>query len=398
VRSLIEALYERDYSYFITVMEETWWGVESDLEEGAFRLRNARLQDRGFPDYYEAQEVYLPLRRADLVLRSEPLGRAASDPDWELPQNRALVLPEGGASFFSQLLHAGFSGEAATALRHELAHLVNRVLVADGADFADRDQVAEKIRVAHDTVNLALETLSGEDTQEAIRVLERHYVQHLFRVGWSILLECRKSAKRAVEALGLPATPEGLAFLDTPYREALAGMLRMKPAFFEGLERPGEIRYRAFATTRDLDRARAIIDEVASLCDACRGLVGQAPGELAVLRPREADDFRLSAVLLTAFAHFALGRAPSLEPIATSELGELRAATLDPGSGGLKVDVRHRFLGTIAGGTGFLEFSLNRFEEEFLALAADRPVDPRFVTCLMIRLERNGMRSHPSPA
>jgi hypothetical protein len=398
VRSLIEALYERDYSYFITVMEETWWGVESDLEEGAFRLRNARLQDRGFPDYYEAQEVYRPLRGADLVPRSEPLGRAASHPDWELPQNRALVLPEGGASFFSQLLHAGFSGEAATALRHELAHLVNRVLVADGADFADRDQVAEKIRVAHDTVNLALETLSGGDTGEAIGILERHYVQHLFRVGWSILLECRKSAKRAVEALGLPTTPEGLAFLDTPYREALAGMLRMKPAFFEGLERPGEIRYRAFATTKDLDRARAIVDDLASLCDACRSLVGQTPGELAALRPRDADDFRLSAVLLTAFAHFALGRAPSLEPIATSELGELRAATLDPRSRGLKVDVRHRFLGTVAGAKGFLEFSLNRFEEEFLALAPDRPVDPRFVTCLMIRLERNGMRSHPSPA
>jgi hypothetical protein len=398
VRSLIEALYERDYSYFITVMEETWWGVDSDLEEAAFRLRNARLQDRGFPDYYEAQEVYRPLRGADLAPRSEPLGRETTDPRWELPQDRALVLPEGGASFFSQLLHAGFSGEAAAALRHELAHLVNRVLVADGADFADRDEVAEKIRVAHDTVNLALETLSGADTHEAIRILERHYVQHLFRVGWSVLLDCRKSAKRAVEALGLPATAEGLAFLDTPYREALGGLLRMKPAFFEGLERPGEIRYRAFATTRDLDRARAILDDVASLDEACRSLVGQGPGELAALRPREADDFRLSAVLLTAFAHFALGHSTSLEPIAASELGELRLATLDPTSGGLRMDVRDRFLGAIPGAKGFFEFSLSRFEEEFLALAPDRPIDPRFVTCLMIRLHRNGLRPHPSPA
>ncbi len=63
VRNLIEALYERDYSYFITVMEDTSWGVESDLEEAAFRMRNARLQDRGFPDYYEAQEIYRPAAR-----------------------------------------------------------------------------------------------------------------------------------------------------------------------------------------------------------------------------------------------------------------------------------------------------------------------------------------------
>ena len=145
-------------------------------------------------------------RAADLALRSEPLGRAAEEHDWALPQNRALVAPEGGASFFAQLLHAGFSEEAATELRHELAHLVNRVLVADGVDFADRDQVAEKIRVAHDTVNLALETLSGVETAQAVRILERHYVQHLFRVGWSILLDCRKSAKHVVETLGLQAS------------------------------------------------------------------------------------------------------------------------------------------------------------------------------------------------
>src|SRR5439155_13487771 len=156
VRSLIEALYDRDYSYFVTVMEETWWGVDSDLEEAAFRLRNARLQDRGFPDYYEAQQIYRPLPADKLEERSEPLGRFAGDDPEALPQDRALIHPEDAGSFFSQVLHAGFSGEAASGLRHELAYLVNRVLVAEVVDFADRDRVAENIRVAHDTVNLAL--------------------------------------------------------------------------------------------------------------------------------------------------------------------------------------------------------------------------------------------------
>jgi hypothetical protein len=395
---LIEALYERDYSYFITVMEETWWGVESDLEEAAFRVRNARLQDRGFPDYYEAQEIYRPLRGTELAPRSAPLGRVAAEQDWVVPQDRALVVPAGGASFFAQLLHAGFSEEAAAELRHELAHLVNRVLVADGVDFANRERVAEKIRVAHDTVNLALETLSDADAEQAVRILERHYVQHLFRVGWGILLDYRKSAKHVVETLGMSATPEGLAFLDTPYRETLGGMLRMKPALFEGLGRPGETGYRAFATTSDLDRVRTTLDDVASLADVCRRLIGRTPGELVALRPREADDFRISAVLLTALAHVALGRPPALQPIPQSDLRDLRRAALDPATGGLKVELRARFLGMAPDAKGFLEFCLARFEEEFLALAADEPVDPRFVTCLMIGPQRNGQRTHPSPA
>ena len=398
VRSLIEALYERDYSYFVTLMEETWWGVESDLEEGAFRLRSGRLQDRGFPDYYEAQKIYRPLAARDLAERSAPLGRLAAENATMLPQDRALIVPEDGVSFFSQVLHAGFSGEAATELRQELAYLVNRVLVAEGVDFADRDGIAEKIHLAHDTVNLALESLSEVDAPRAIDVLERHYVQHLFRVGWDILLGLRKSAKRTVEALGFEASATGLAFLDTPYREALGGFLSMRPRFYEGIERPGEIRYRPFATLADLERGRAIVLDVASLGEICPRLLGQSPAALAALRPHDADDFRLSAVILTAFAHLSLGREPSLEPLAGSDLTELRAATLDVASGKLSAAARARFFETLPGHRGFLEFCLRRFEEEFLSVSPDRPLDPRFVTCLMMRPQRHATRSHPSPA
>ena len=49
VRHLIEALYERDYSYFVTVAEQIGWNVDSELEEASFRLRNARLQDGASP-------------------------------------------------------------------------------------------------------------------------------------------------------------------------------------------------------------------------------------------------------------------------------------------------------------------------------------------------------------
>jgi Family of unknown function (DUF6178) len=384
VRNLIEALYERDYSYFVTVMEETWWGVESDLEEGAFRLRSARLQDRGFPDYYDAQQIFRPLAARDLAERSTPLGRLATEDAAMLPQDRALIVPEDGTSFFSQVLHAGFSGEAAAELRHELAYLVNRVLVAEGVDFADREGIAEKIHLAHDTVNLSLEWLSELDTARAIHILERHYVQHLFRLGWDVLLELRKSAKRTVEALGFEASAAGLAFLDTPYREALVGFLHMRPRFYEGIARPGEIRYRPFASVADVERAHSMLADVASLVDVCSRLLGQSPAALAALRPHDADDFRLSAVILTAFAHLALGRQPRLEPLAPGDLTALRAATLDGATRRVSTVARDRLYEAVPGHRGFLDFCLRRFEEEFLSVSPDRPLDPRFVTCLML--------------
>lgn len=396
VRSLIESLHERDYSYFVTVMEEIWWGVDSELEEAAFHVRNARLQDRGFPDYYEAQGIYRPLSAKDLPPRSAPLGGAVIADSDALPQDRTLALAADGASFLSQVLNTAFAGEAASELRHELAFLVNRVLVAEGVDFADRDGVAETIRLAHHTVNLALESLSGSDVAEARRILERHYVQHLFRVGWNVLCELRKAAKRTVDALGIASPGGEIGFLDTPYREALSGFLRMKPRFYEGIERAGEIRYRPFASPGDVERARTVLADVDSLTEFCPRLVGQSPSELAALRPSNADDFRISAVLLTAFAHFALGRTPTIEPIAEEELPALRAATGGCAGSRLRDTVRDRFFAAHPGHRGFLEFSLRRFEEEFLAVSPDRPIDPRFVTCLMIRPTKKARESLPS--
>jgi hypothetical protein len=386
VRQLIEALYERDYSYFVTVMEEIWWGVESELEEASFRLRNARLQDRGFPDYYEAQQIYRPIRAADLPVRSAPLGRSHADEARQtVPQHRALVALEDGGSFLSQVLNTGFMGDAASELRHELAYLVNRVLVAEGVDFADRERVAEKIRVAHDTVNLALESLSGLDTRAAVRILERHYVQHLFGAAWNLLLGLRRSAKQAIQSLGTESRGAEVSFLDTPYREGLAGLLRPKPEFYDGIVRRGEIRYRAFATLGDFDLAERLIADVASVSGLTLRLLRQSPAQLAKLRPREADDFRISAALLTGVAHLVLGREPSVEPLGTKELGSLRALMVDPAARGMRADLRERILGWAPGHAGFLDFSLRRLEEEFLSIPAEEPVDPRFVTCLMIQ-------------
>jgi hypothetical protein len=281
-------------------------------------------------------------------------------------------------------------------LQQELAFLVNRVLVADGVDFADREQVAEKIRMAHDAVNLALEASSQLDVRVAGQLLERHYVQHLFRVAWALLFELRRGAKRALEAIGFESTPRGLAFLDTPHREAIGGVLRPKPQFFVGIERPGEIRYRAFATLGDVEAAKRLVADVASLGDVCPALVGQSPAQLAALRSSEADDFRLSAVLLTGFAHHVLGRTPSIEPLGPKDLTLLREATRDPETGKIRPEIRRRFLEPLRHACGYLEFSLRRFEEEFLAIAPDRPVDPRFVTCLMLRSSDASTRSRAS--
>jgi hypothetical protein len=266
-----------------------------------------------------------------------------------------------------------------------MAFLANRVMVAEGIDYADREAVGEAVRLAHDTVNLVLEHLSGGDLHAGVAFLERHYLQHLFRCGWGLLLDLRRRARAVADALGRAAAGGEAAFLDTPYREALAGCLRPRPRYFQGLDQPGEIRYRTFGAAADLELFRSLLDDLDALPALCERLLQQPLEELARLRPGDVDDFRLSAAFLTGFARLALGGGARLEPLALEELHRLREATAEPGTSRVRGELRARFLESAGERPGFLEFCLRRFEDEFLPIDPRFPPDPRFVTCLMIR-------------
>jgi hypothetical protein len=244
--------------------------------------------------------------------------------------------------------------------------------------------VRAAVTLAHDTVNLGLEHLSHGDRRQAVEVIRRRYLQHLFRVGWGLLHSLRRRAKRAEETLGLPSSFSEVEFLDTPYREALAGFLRPKPRYFEAIDARGQTGYRAFASLRDVDRAGEVVEDIAALPDLVVRFLGQSLPELATLRPSNADDFRLSAVLLTGFANSVLGRGPSLQPLDAEDLSRLRRATADSESAGLRTEVREQFLGSVGRTSGYLEFCLRRFEEEFLPIMPQFAYDPRYITCLMV--------------
>ena len=385
LRRVLEALYERDYSYFVTVMEHVWWDVESELEESSFGLRNARLQDRGFPDYFEALEIYQPLRREDLPSRIQPLGRSLArwDDDGGIPLERSLLVPNALGTILSELLASGFDPEAQGELRQEMAFLTNRVMIAEGVDYGERDSVSEAIRLGHDTVNLALEHLSkGKREAAAARLTETH-LQHLFRFGWSTLLDLHRQTRGIVDGLGETGTAT-LRFLDSPFREVLEGCLRKKPRYFEGLDTPGELSYRPFRSVAELARAREILELLEELPELSRARLGQDLADIVGLRPSGADEFRLSAVLLTALAHGILGEDASTRPIPLDSLPELRRRSIDEATGRLLEAVRARFFGKESPARPLLDTCVQRFEEEFLALAPDEPVDPRFLTCLMV--------------
>ena len=240
VQDFLEEAFERDYKYYAGLMEEIYWGIDAELEEQAYIYRLARLEDGGFPDFFSAQDVFAYLDPQTLPRDPRGLRRA----DSRRRAGRARTAARGCAprfstrdnSLFNAALTAGFAAQGTRQLRSEMAMVANQVLVARQVDFGDLDAVRLAVEMTHNLLNLGLEHLAGGDLSTAIENLRVTPLKLLFRLGVSLTIDLRKRAEGTVAAFGLaPGRQREIPYLDSPYREALAGFLARMPQFFGGL-------------------------------------------------------------------------------------------------------------------------------------------------------------------
>src|SRR5581483_6595056 len=181
---------------------------------------------------------------------------------------------------------------------------------------------------------------AGGDLQTAIEHLRDTHLKLLLRLGVSLTVDLRKRAERTMAALGLdPARTREVPYLDSPYREALAGFVRHRPQFYGGLDGQGAGAMREFRAMRELFRALLGIDIA-------------TPAFRAETAGRE---IRLGQILITAFARHALEHRLVPAPI----------------------EARRR-------SGAFVGSFLNMLEDD-LAELDPRAIDPRFIRSLLVR-------------
>ncbi len=399
IGDFLEEAFEREYKYFAGLLEEVYWGVEAELEEQAYQFRRARLSDRGFPDYFEAQDVFAYLNPRDFLAtrdRYEKPSRADLLAEEELiSPDAAPAIADGDNSLLNAALTAGFAAEGKRQLRSEMAMVSNQVLVARAVDFGDVDAVREAIATTHHYLNLGLEHLAAGDLPTAIEHLRETHLKLLFRLGISLTIDLRKRAEETIARFGLSGQKtRQISHLDSPYREALAGFLARMPRFYSALDGTGQVEMRDFRTMRDLHLGYAILDQIDAMVPFFRALLDidiAAPSFRSEVAARE---IRLSQVLLTGLARKVLDGRLAPEPIESSRLTELRGAIIvrNDKPGRLNDDFREMVQkllvekldqSTRLASADFVNSCLNVLEEDFAELGRD--IDPRFLRSLLIR-------------
>jgi len=397
----LEEAFETNYNYFSGLMEELFWGVEAEIEEQAYQFRNTRLADHGFPDYYDAQAVfsYLNPLKFEELRREYVAPRDIIAAEVDLAPELAPAVAGAGTSLFNAALTAGFAAQGMRQLRSEMALVSNQVLVARSVDFGDLEAVRVAVEMTHDYINLALEHLSGGDLAIAIEHLRDTHLQMLFRLGISLTIDLRKRAEATVARFGFAAgRTNEIPYLDTPYREGLAGLLQRLPRFFDGLERPGTIELRDFRAIREIHLGYAMIERLDAIPEMFKVLLGLDIASVAFRAQVAGHEIRLSQLLLTAFTHEALDGSLALAPIEPRRLREVHGAVMSKGGrpARLTASFRSRVAKAIARrldeglrlrSADFVNSCLNMLEEELAELDNSRPIDPRFIRSLLIRRE-----------
>ncbi len=326
---LLEQVRALDYRMYLHALENSLFELESGLEEYAFRWRVARLEDRGYPTYEEAQALFrftppdsIPLQHYQRVPATIQL--VAGD-DTITPPDHVLALLTEPTSFFSQVL-ARLPRKTIEQIGQELAYLTNIIVMAEARDTGEVSEIRRCVAMAHDYVNIGLAYTAKEDETAARELLQATQIRPFFQTGLGLLQRLQQQASRMAAQLCETGLPDWESYLDLPFRETYAGIKRREPLFFVGLETPGEIVSRRFGQLSEIRRVESLLAQIPTWFRVFR--------RWEILPEEKAPEgVSLTVLWNTAFARWVLENQMNIRPLNRTELqalhDQLLQATLE---------------------------------------------------------------------
>ena len=139
-------------------------------------------------------------------------------------------------------------------LTTELAHLGNKVMVADGQQPGSVNQLYQSLRKVSGYINMALEELCDEDVSKGSALLTANHMEHLFRRGFSLILDLRKEAQELLRQY-----EGGVENLGHPLAGLVQGLMQPRPYYAGNMI--GENEPRSFEKLDDIKSIRRLMSK-----------------------------------------------------------------------------------------------------------------------------------------
>lgn len=295
---LLTTLMNHDAGRYRSLIEGIIWDARVEAEDEALRWRQSRIAEYGFPLFDDALAIYEPLSEPELrrmkpaAPEYPPVDRCAG----HFPLRYAIadsMLP----GFLRRTLEADEACDVPDAFEQYFVATANRVMVADGLEVNELDDVRRALRKTAGCVSIGLEHLSGGNPAAARTLLARHHTQLLFRCGHGLIAAASGILRRHRGRIWIADAGRFIAFYGTPLADTALGLVRSRPQFYEGLVDEGGTGYRDFQSLHEVEAARDTAnllvaadcllferagldpDSIADACLACGAL--EDPAELS---------------------------------------------------------------------------------------------------------------------
>lgn len=404
-RRLIEIIREEMPESYFSLMESIIWEIPLEVEERAYRWRNARLADEGIYDYFESLEVYSYLHPKSLKKVEKNFLPYEEEKVEIAPTNIILYAEED--LFIFKVLSSIEDPLQLERIKRELAWLVSKVIIVDHVVIDEIEQVKESLKKVWSSLNLGLEYLSSENLEVGKKLIENHFLEDLFKIGQTALRELRKLALSI--ANGKDFDQVILKYLDQPYQGYLKGVLVQKLNQIK-LFQPSKIgtleEYTYFGKVSEVRTVRRILEEIGYIAPLLQKTLGPPSSWIKeVTQPGRNFDLNFltwSSLILTALTNWVSEREFKFQALPKSKWKETFKNMVEKkGSFCLMKEelkkalfenfqrfaqdywyLEPEFLNS------FLNFVIQRWENEFKYSEPEAPPDCLYQTLVLIDLKR----------
>jgi hypothetical protein len=350
---MLDALFRYNPQLGTRILTLVRYTTRLELEETAYDNKNRRLEIHGFVDYYEAMSIYAGVTSGEKSVDRE--AEVEAIPGEEKTGNLPSVFVESlsGASLLLKALESVSDPGESERVAQELTALGNRILSANLVNLGELEGVRPALEEMRDMLTIGLEHLTGGNSDRAGEVLQKNYVQTIFKIGFDQI------AKLRTDADALLALPRfRIELLDSTDQEFVEALRRFKPLLID------ESRYRNFRALTDVDKAHIRLQSLTRMAKAFLQYVIPAGSTFA----RAFNTATVRAVLYGKF-----------------EISALRAEELRDLEAWLKKGFEQPDIGVPEDLQPFAERWWAELQSELAPLAGKR-IDPRFIQVIHVEL------------
>lgn len=410
VMPILNVLYQHNQYRFFSIVEGIIWDFEMESEEEALYWRRTRISEKGFPDLYEAMEIYQYISDNEIKLllkkgNNSEITKCGVEKNRNSIHLRYAIKFGGIPPFLFNVLQSIGNQQLLEDFQVYVINIATKIITADSLEIKEIKDMERSLKKAAGYINIGLDYISEGNIKKARIFFENIHAANLFRIGYSRVLKLKNQVARNSGHICFEHSDMFLTFFDTPWSDAVSGLMRKRPMFYEGITKKGGVAYRNFESLEEVLATEKIIDLVMAADRLLFDILMLKPEflisdfvEQTVLK--DVSEIKCTSVFLTILANNILNGKSELRPVTANELMDFLGIVFEQVEGQdnfcLKKNIYDETLAWILSLDSFSEnfmtglelfvyACLDMLEEEFSSLVKKKRIDIRYVSGIILK-------------